>query len=101
MMMNEFEILEWTVFIEKVDLLSKSQYGLEETLLFLALAAKSELNELDTINIFQSYFTCHMEGFIHRYNIWLSHHGKILKANMIEVNAHFKELNKPYNPGKE
>lgn len=63
-MLNEYEILYWTAYINKLDSLAEHGYGLAESLLFLALAAKTELNSHSILSVFESYFIVHMEGFI-------------------------------------
>jgi hypothetical protein len=100
MMLNEFEISAWAVWLDSFKLDDDPDYNVEDYILNTAFYIKMTLNNDDYLSeMFQSYFNWYMYNFINRFNEWLK--GKAYQFNPIVVNKKFKDLNKPYNQAEE
>lgn len=100
MMLNEFEIATWAVWLDSFKLTDDASFNVEDYILNTAFYIKMTLNNDEYLNnMFQSYFNCYMHNFIVKFNEWLTN--KSFQFNPIIVNKKYKELNKPYNPAQE
>ena len=71
-MMNEYEIWAWAVWLDQYDLDDNSTYSVEELINFTALVIKLRLNDEEFYKrMYTTYFNNYIKGFISKLNVWV------------------------------
>lgn len=118
MMLNEYEIVAWALWIDSIPL-EDDEYTIEEKTLFTALFVKISLSTNKRLEeIFEAYFQLnldfnheganakagvggHMTGFIDKFNNWIEKNSQTFQPHPVEMNQKYTELSRPYNPKME
>lgn len=99
MMLNEFEISAWSVWLDLFDLDDDGAFTVEDFIFYTAFYLKLKLNDENYLeSMFVSYFNCYINGFITKFNIWIKSNNKCFQFDPIKVNKKFQSLNAPNNP---
>ena len=101
MMMTEFEIATWAVYLDDYKLDENTTFTVEDYIMNTAFFVKMFLNNEDYLEpMFNSYFNWYIHSFISKFNNWIKVK-QPFEFDPIKVNAKFKKLNKPYNPQQD
>ena len=70
MMLNEYEIIAWALWLDNIPL-EEDDYTLEEKTLFTALYVKNSLNDDKQLKIIFDEFLSYIHNFIEKFNSWI------------------------------
>lgn len=102
MMLNEFEISAWGVWLDEYKLEGDHDYTVEDFIYHTAFYLKMQLNDEDYLeDMFVSYFNCYINEFILKFNGWLKDNRHQFVFDPVKVNKKYKQLNAPYNPQRD
>ena len=102
LLMNEFEILLLSLYLESVDIsLYLNIFTLKESLLFLCYFIKKLTITPEKLMPINSYLIRKYQDFEGKFNKWFHANSKMINRklifNYIEINERFKEFHSPYN----
>ena len=97
MMLNEFEIIAWALWLDALDL-KDDESTIEEKVIYTALFVKIRLNEDSKL---EEYFNWILQNLIENFNDWIEKNSSTFKPHPIEINKKYIELSRPYNPKLE
>ena len=102
LLMNEFEILLLSLYLESVDIsLYLNLFSLKESLLFLCYFIKKLTITPEKLMPINSYLIKKYQDFEGKFNKWFHTNSKMINRklifNYIEINEKFKEFHSPYN----
>lgn len=98
MMLNEFEIVSWGLWLDSLDLKDDESTTIEEKVIYTALFVKIRLNEDSKL---EEYFNWILQNLIENFNDWIDKYSSTFKPHPIEINRKYIELSRPYNPRLE
>ena len=93
MLMNELEIIFWSVWLDKNGI-QESGFDIETTMLMTAFAVKQYMNSIGTARIFEYHLMRHKPNFTHEFNSWVSHHNRNFRVTPRELCKKWRVYNK-------
>ena len=102
LLMNEFEILLLSLYLESIDItLFKDLYSFQESLIYLCYFIKTLTLTPKNLLSINSFLIRKYQGFEDKFDKWLQLNSMILNNkcyfSYIEINQRFKEYNVPYS----
>jgi hypothetical protein len=87
LMLNEFEIAAWGVWLDEYQLDDHLNFTVEDFIFNTAFYLKLNLNEEKFLEgMFVSYFNCYIKDFIKKFNDWMKDIKKPFDFNPRKVN---------------
>ena len=102
LLMNEFELLLLSLYLESIDItLYIEDFSFEESLIFLCYFIKKLTLFPETLSPLNSFLIRKYQGFQDKYNKWFQLNSVVFNNKLffsyIEINQRFKEYNIPYS----
>ena len=102
LLMNEFELLLLSLYLESIDItLYKEDFSFEESLIFLCYFIKKLTLFPEKLSPINSFLIRKYQGFQDKYNKWFQLNSMVFNNKLffsyIEINQRFKEYNIPYS----
>ena len=87
MMLNEFEISAWSVWLDQFMLDDDLIFSVEDFIFYTAFYLKIKLNDENYLeSMFVSYFNWYINEFITKFNKWIKSNKKLFEFDPIRVN---------------
>lgn len=96
MMLNEYEIIAWALWLDNIPL-EDDEYTIEEKTLFTALFVKITLNQDKRMQEIFQEFLAYIKNFIIKFNTWIEKNSHTFQPHPIGMNQKYIELSRPYN----
>mmetsp|Transcript_17785 Transcript_17785/g.17487 ORF Transcript_17785/g.17487 Transcript_17785/m.17487 type:complete len:216 (-) Transcript_17785:542-1189(-) len=97
MMLNEYEIITWALWLDDIPLID-DEFTVEEKTLFSALYVKATLNSNKKLTEVLQEFLSHIDNFIEKFNVWVNKNSGSFHPMPVAMNRKYIELSRPHNP---